>query len=142
LGTVFSITPQGTLTTLYEFGGVSNDGDQPQAALVQGSDGNFYGMTPFGGMHGYGTVFRISIPLNPPPNQISAVQLSGTNLVFSVPSVAYETYQLQFSGSMNPTNWSNITGAFVSNGIGALLTLTNLGGAVGPQGFYRFAITP
>jgi hypothetical protein len=30
----------------------------------------------------------------------------------------------------------------VTNGSGGLLTLTNFGGATGPQGFYRFAITP
>jgi hypothetical protein len=56
--------------------------------------------------------------------------------------VAYETYQLQFSSSMDPTNWVNVPGVSVTNSIGALLTLTNFGGAVGPQGFYRFDITP
>jgi hypothetical protein len=56
--------------------------------------------------------------------------------------VAYETYQLQFSPSMNPTNWVNVSGVSVTNSIGALLTLTNFGGALAPQGFYRFAITP
>ena len=43
---------------------------------------------------------------------------------------------------MNPTNWVNVPGVSVTNSIGALLTLTNFGGATGPQGFYRFAITP
>ena len=56
--------------------------------------------------------------------------------------MAGETYQLQFSSSMNPTNWVNVPGVSVTNSIGALLTLTNFGGAVGPQGFYRFDITP
>ena len=78
---------------------------------------------------GYGSVFRFSVPLNPPANQISQIQLSGTNLVVSIPSVAAETYQLQFSAS-------------VTNSIGASLTMTNLGGATLPQGFYRFNITP
>jgi hypothetical protein len=55
--------------------------------------------------------------------------------------VAYETYQLQFSSSLNPTNWVNVPGVSVTNSIGALLTLTNFGGVVGPQGFYRFDIT-
>jgi hypothetical protein len=36
----------------------------------------------------------------------------------------------------------NVSGAFVTNSIGALLTLTNFGGASQTQGFYRFAITP
>jgi hypothetical protein len=43
---------------------------------------------------------------------------------------------------MNPSNWVNLPGVSVTNSIGALLTVTNLGGASQPQGFYRFAITP
>jgi hypothetical protein len=87
-------------------------------------------------------VFQLIVPLNPPANQICSIQRSGTNVVFSMPSVASETYQLQFSPSMNPTNWSNVAGACMSNSIGAMLTLTNFGGGSQSQGFYRFAITP
>jgi uncharacterized repeat protein (TIGR03803 family) len=151
-GTVFRISPSGNYTNLYSFGGYSNDGALPAAGLVQGSDGSFYGTTGGGGIstntncyHGCGTVFKLTIPLNPPPypiNQITGAQMSGTNIVFNVVSIAYETYQLQFSSSMNPTNWVNVPGVSVTNSIGALLTLTNFGGAIGPQGFYRFAITP
>ena len=43
-GTVFKISPNGALTTLYSFTG-ANDGANPNAGLVQGSDGNFYGTT-------------------------------------------------------------------------------------------------
>ena len=57
-GTVFQISTNGALTTLYSFGG--DDGSQPYAGLVQGSDGNFYGTTSDGGTNGYGTVFKIS----------------------------------------------------------------------------------
>ncbi|MGD0058186.1 MAG: choice-of-anchor tandem repeat GloVer-containing protein [Verrucomicrobiia bacterium] len=142
-GTVFRISPSGSYTNLYSFGGYPTDGNTPWAGLVQGSDGNFYGTTTIGGTYNSGTVFRISVPLKSPPypiNQITGVGLSGTNVVFNVPSIAGETYQLQFSSSMNPTNWVNEGGTITS--IGALLTLTNFGGAVGPQGFYRLAITP
>ena len=45
-------------TPLYSFGG-SPDGYQPRGVLVQGSDGNFYGTTLYGGTGG-GTVYRIS----------------------------------------------------------------------------------
>lgn len=57
-GTIFSITPTGTLTTLYIFSGP--DGSSPNAPLVRADDGNFYGTTPFGGANGEGTVFKIT----------------------------------------------------------------------------------
>jgi uncharacterized repeat protein (TIGR03803 family) len=47
------------LTSLYSFTG-TNDGANPKAALVQGSDGNFYGTTSLGGRSRAGTVFNIS----------------------------------------------------------------------------------
>jgi uncharacterized repeat protein (TIGR03803 family) len=46
-----------TVTTLHSFNGA--DGQLPYAALVQGSDGNFYGTTAAGGAHYKGTVFKI-----------------------------------------------------------------------------------
>jgi uncharacterized repeat protein (TIGR03803 family) len=55
-GTVFKITPAGVLTTLYSFcssGAFCNDGSYPAAALVQGTNGNFYGTTEFGGFAFY-----------------------------------------------------------------------------------------
>ncbi len=144
-GIVFQISPSGSYTNLYSFGSQPGDGLGPQAGLVQGSDSNFYGTTGGGGANGYGTVFRFSVPLSAPPypiNQITGVQVANTNVVLNVVSIAGETYQLQFSSSMNPTNWVNVPGVSVTNSIGALLTLTNFGGGVEPQGFYRFAITP
>ena len=61
-GTVFKITPRGTLTTLYSFCAQPGcaDGGNPYAGLVQGSDGNFYGTTFGRGANGYGTVFKIT----------------------------------------------------------------------------------
>jgi uncharacterized repeat protein (TIGR03803 family) len=58
LGTVFKITPSGTLTTLHTFDGT--DGSQPLAGLVQGPDGNFYGTTYYGGSQGDGEIFKIT----------------------------------------------------------------------------------
>jgi uncharacterized repeat protein (TIGR03803 family) len=57
-GTVFKITPSGTEAVLYTFAGGS-DGANPEAGLIQGSDGNFYGNTFQGGASGFGTVFKI-----------------------------------------------------------------------------------
>ena len=142
---MFRISPSGSYTNIYTFNGPPNDGATPFAALAQGSDGNFYGTVREGGTNNAGTVIKLTVPLNPPPypiNQITGVQLSGANIIFKIPSIAYETYQLQSSSSMSPTNWVNVPGVSVTNSFGALLTVTNFGGALSPQRFYRFDITP
>lgn len=66
-GTIFRITPQGVLTTLYDFCSQSNcaDGADPLAALIQATDGNFYGTTAGGPPNSWGTVFRFSMGLGP-----------------------------------------------------------------------------
>ena len=71
-GTIFKITPSGTLSTLYVFCSQSNctDGFRPTAALVQGRDGNLYGSTFQGGSanqcesFGCGTIFKITLSGN------------------------------------------------------------------------------
>ncbi len=64
-GTVFKITREGALTTLHSFD--LTDGSYSAGALVQGSDGNFYGTTEYGGANsctgvypGCGTIFKIT----------------------------------------------------------------------------------
>src|ERR1700722_2112534 len=67
-GTVFKITPSGTLTTLYRFcpeGNPCRDGVYPYAGLVQATNGIFYGATQSGGAEGFGTVFSLSVGLGP-----------------------------------------------------------------------------
>ncbi len=61
-GTVFKITPSGTLTTLYDFCSQPNcaDGDSPSGGLMQATDGNLYGTTFYGGANGQGTIFKIT----------------------------------------------------------------------------------
>jgi uncharacterized repeat protein (TIGR03803 family) len=67
-GTIFQITPEGKFTTLHTFHGF--DGRYPYVALVQATDGNFYGTTYTGGTStsctgGCGTVFQLSRELSP-----------------------------------------------------------------------------
>jgi uncharacterized repeat protein (TIGR03803 family) len=52
-GTIFKMSRAGSLTTLYSFCAQTNcaDGTLPYAGLLQGSDGNFYGTTAYGGSH-------------------------------------------------------------------------------------------
>ncbi len=58
LGTVFKVTPDGTVSPLASFAGTN--GANPRAALVQGMDGDFYGTTWSGGASSNGTVFRMA----------------------------------------------------------------------------------
>ena len=66
-GTFFKLTPTGTLTSLHSFTGP--DGAQPVAGMVLATDGNFYGVTEYGGAGscqngfepaGCGSIFKIT----------------------------------------------------------------------------------
>ena len=61
-GTVFKITPSGTLTTLHSFCAESGcpDGGEPYAGLFQATNGDLYGTTTVGGANNGGTVFKIT----------------------------------------------------------------------------------
>ena len=52
-GTIFKLTPAGAYSVLYTFQGTTADYGGPNYGLVQGLDGNYYGVTPE-------TVFRIT----------------------------------------------------------------------------------
>ncbi|MBK7599647.1 MAG: hypothetical protein IPJ07_14445 [Acidobacteria bacterium] len=63
-GTIYKITPQGTLTTLHYFANSREEGVSPACALIQGTDGAFYGTTSGGGdlMWEAGALFRFGTP--------------------------------------------------------------------------------
>jgi uncharacterized repeat protein (TIGR03803 family) len=57
-GTIFKMTPGGIITVLYNFQDGA-DGTGPSGALIQGTDGNFYGTTNGqNGQDGNGTIFQ------------------------------------------------------------------------------------
>jgi uncharacterized repeat protein (TIGR03803 family) len=109
-GTIFKITPSGTLATLYTFCSQTSctDGDEPQAALVQATNGDFYGTTLEGGLSsacsgGCGTVFRLSLGLGPfvetqtTSGEVGAVvKILGTDLTGST-SVAFNGTEAVFT---------------------------------------------
>ena len=94
-GTAFMLTPSGKLTTLYSFCSQVDpntlfclDGSLPNGGVIEGSDGNFYGTTEYGGANGdpgFGTVFKlaVSFPTKVPANlTISPGQRSfGTRVI-------------------------------------------------------------
>jgi uncharacterized repeat protein (TIGR03803 family) len=54
-GTVYKITPSGTISVLHSF-----DGERPNATLMQASDGALYGTLYNGGANGVGAVYRLT----------------------------------------------------------------------------------
>jgi len=58
LGTIFKCTPSGIVTVLHTFTGTPSDGSYPNGNLIQANDGNFYGMTQYGGDSNEGTIFK------------------------------------------------------------------------------------
>ena len=65
-GTIFELTPAGTLTTVHSFDGT--DGWEPRTGVLQATNGTFYGTTEFGGGcvgGGCGTIFSLSTGLGP-----------------------------------------------------------------------------
>jgi uncharacterized repeat protein (TIGR03803 family) len=105
-GTLFKMTPGGTLTTLHNFAGFSTEGSLPVAALIQGSNGNFYGTTEAGGSVGDGAVFSLSGP--PVPT---------TTAVTSTPNPSEVGQLVTLTATVTPSGPTG-TVDFTSNGTG------------------------
>jgi uncharacterized repeat protein (TIGR03803 family) len=110
-GTVFSVTAGGVETRLYSFSG-RNSGENPQAPLVQGGDGNFYGTTYFGG-----------VSANPAP----ACVIGGCGTVFKVTPTGAVTLLYSFGGSATDGAYPNT--ALVRGSDGNFFGTTNAGGS-------------
>ena len=57
-GGIFKITPAGKLTVLHRF--TDTDGKNPMGAIIQATDGNFYGTARAGGTGGQGVVYKMT----------------------------------------------------------------------------------
>jgi hypothetical protein len=97
--------------------------------IIDGGVTNFHGS-----FINHGTVLTASSV------EVSQVNPSGQDFVVQVPSVAGHTYQLQYTTSLNPTNWMDT--AAPQPGNGGVLTFTDSGGATNfPARFYRVDCT-
>jgi uncharacterized repeat protein (TIGR03803 family) len=117
-GTLFQITPTGKLTTLHSFCSEKNcaDGSFPMGALIQATNGMFYGSVQGGGPSsncagaGCGTIFSLSMGLSPfveaNPNFGSAGQvvvILGNNLT--------GTSSVMFNGT--PAKFTVVSGTYI-----------------------------
>ena len=161
-GTIFRMTPGGSLTTLVDFTGTT--GVRPGRAptvLILGSDGNLYGSTRSGGANDKGTVFKLTLSGEFTP----MVEFTGTSgnrrgnspnsLLESDPGVICGTtatggngnlgslFRLTFSGDwttvveFNGTNGANPEFPLVKDSTGCIYGLTQEGGEHGAGSIYR-----
>jgi uncharacterized repeat protein (TIGR03803 family) len=114
-GTVFKVTASGKLTTLHSFDGT--DGVVPDA-LIQATNGNFYGTAGSGGTAqcppnggGCGTVFSLSVGLGP--------------FVETLPTSGNMGVAVTILGN-NLTNTTSVT----FNGTAATFTVNSTGAAI------------
>src|SRR5271166_1837884 len=131
-GTVFKITPGGTLTTLYSFCAQSNctDGANPYGGLVQATDGNFYGTTyqggavaNCGGIFGCGTVFKITPGGTLTTLYSFCAQSNCTDGVYPYAGLVQAT-----DGNFYGTAWGGgASSAYCPNGCGTVFKITSAG---------------
>jgi len=130
-GTVFKITPSGTLTTLYRFCSESGcaDGAEPAAGLVQASDGYFYGTTAGGGINNTNVCF--------PPSAAS-----GCGTVFKITPTGKLTTLYTFCSQSGCTDGGSPYAGLVRTTDGDFIGTTQDGGTAYSFGGTIFKITP
>jgi uncharacterized repeat protein (TIGR03803 family) len=144
-GSLFKITPAGTYTTLYSFCPVSGckDGFYPQTAMVQHTNGKFYGATESGGttVNG-GEFFSLDVGLKP---FINIVLLSGKS--GSVAQILGQGFNSTTSVKFNGTaatftivNDTYLTVKIPTTATTGVVTVTTSGGTL--SSFRVFKVIP
>lgn len=131
-GTVFRLTPGGTLTTLYNFCdvGLCEDGKQPQAGVIQASDGNFYGTTLAGGSLSDGTVFKLT-----PGGTLTTLHIFCSESGCTDGSQPYAGLVQGTDGNLFGTTYSGGTSDSCSGGCGTIFQVTTGGTLTTVYGF-------
>ena len=119
-GCVFKINSAGSLTTIYSFTN-GLDGSDPYAGVIQGSDGNFYGTTQYGGGSsncangGCGTVYKVT----------SAGTLTSLHQFGNTPQDGQTLYGGIIQGYVG--DYFGATYAGGTNGLGTVFRITSAG---------------
>jgi uncharacterized repeat protein (TIGR03803 family) len=132
-GFVYSLTPAGLATLLYSFGTAAADGKEPFGNLLQGGDGNFYGVTIYGGTNNTGTVYRMS-----PAGEVTFLSefgRSGAGTSGANPQAALiEANDGNFYGTTRYGGTNNTGTVFQLSASGVVSTLYSFGPASGDDG--------
>jgi uncharacterized repeat protein (TIGR03803 family) len=135
-GTIFRMTPNGRVRTIYNFCSEPirrhrcPDGQLPTGNLTVGSDGNFYGITLLGGTFGRGTIFRVTSS----GTMITLHNFAATDGVG--PSGLVQATNGSFYGAMAGSEDGRCCGSIYSLSVGlpsfvkTLPTIGNVGGTV------------
>ena len=147
LGTVFQVTSGGAEAVKYSFAGGTGDGAEPYGGLVQGSDGNFYGMGRIYGANSDGTIYKVTVTpaLNPPVSLMATPSTVAPGGSFTLAYSVYNSYVGTVNGTMNQcfatnnagdtTGWTGIlTGTPTTQNSGNLT-------ASSTPGTYTYALT-
>lgn len=109
-GLIFSMTLAGTLTRLHSFGAfhfnqpipyaqqtdlTNLNGANPQSALIQATDGNFYGVAPWGGPQGSGTIFKVT-----PAGDLSRVADYGGGYLYRIKNNTSQGPAISFNSAI------------------------------------------
>jgi uncharacterized repeat protein (TIGR03803 family) len=126
-GTVFQINSSGTTSTLYSFCADTNctDGESPEAGLVQGPNGNYYGTTNWGGAGVGSECFNGSI---------------GCGTVFEITTSGTLTTIYSFCSQTNCTDGS-LPRSLILGTDGNFYGTTGLGGTGGSGTFFQLSPT-
>jgi uncharacterized repeat protein (TIGR03803 family) len=164
-GTVFQMTPGGTLTTLWAFGDYG-DGVAPNG-VIQGSDGNLYGTTSSGATNTNGVLFKVSLQqgesviytFNGPPSDGSVpvgnlVEVgglfygatggggaNGTGAIFAISASGSETILHSFAASGATDDGQDPVGGLLHAADGNLYGMTTAGGANDVGTIYEINLT-
>ncbi|WP_216820621.1 choice-of-anchor tandem repeat GloVer-containing protein, partial [Cnuella takakiae] len=111
-GSVFRLTPSGTFSVIRHFN-INADGGRPRGNLVQGTDGNFYGIHTHGGTFNGGTIFKMT-----PDGQYSVLKMLSS-----------------------ATDGAQSEGSLVQATDGALYGMTQYGGTYGYGVIFRITTT-
>jgi uncharacterized repeat protein (TIGR03803 family) len=139
LGTIFRVTPDGVFTSLFDFSTPDQQGYQPATAMLEGTDGNFYGTTSEGGSGNMGVIFRFSVGLTPFVKALphlakvgGAVDILGTDLAGAT-HVSFNGTAAQFT-VVSPSEISTAVPAGATSGY---IEVTTPGGKLASDGpFY------
>jgi len=125
-GSVFKMTPLGTLTTLYSFSNTT-DGAYPTGGLILDNAGEFFfGTTSQGGANGLGTVFKITAR----GTLTTLHSFNGTDGAFP-PSPCVEGSDLNFYGTTSQGGANNLGTVYQMTLDGVLTTLHSFNGTDG-----------